>query len=62
MKFFTLFISFISLFTAQAFAHTDHALGEGTAHMFYHVVFWTIFALVVYKAYKWFKHKKSQKN
>lgn len=62
MKFLTIFISFITLLSAQAFAHTDHALGEGSMHTIYHAVFWTLFAIVVYKAYVWFKNKKSQKN
>ena len=62
MKLLTLFISYLILFTNQAFAHTDHALGEGSIHTFYHSVFWTIFAIVVYKAYTWFKHKKSNKH
>ncbi|TYK64622.1 hypothetical protein [Colwellia echini] len=62
MKFITIFISFLSLFTSQAFAHTDHALGEGSLHTFYHVTFWAVFALVVYKAYTYFKKKKSEKS
>ncbi|MBU2872245.1 hypothetical protein [Colwellia sp. E2M01] len=61
MKFLTLFISFLSLFTSQAFAHTDHALGEGSLHTFYHITFWALFALVVYKGYTWFKSKKTNK-
>ena len=62
MKFLTLMISYLILFTSQAFAHTDHALGEGSFHTFYHSVFWTIFAIVVYKAYNWFKNKKNIKD
>jgi hypothetical protein len=62
MKFLTLMISYLILFTNQAFAHTDHALGEGSFHTLYHSVFWTIFAIVVYKAYTWFKNKKSHRN
>lgn len=62
MKFLTLIISYLILFTSQAFAHTDHALGEGSFHTFYHSVFWTIFAIVVYKAYNWFKNKKNIKD
>ena len=62
MKFFTLPFCFISLFSGQALAHTDHALGEGSIHAFYHATYWTIFAIVVYKAYTWFKNKKSQKS
>jgi hypothetical protein len=62
MKLLTLLVSFFSLFTGQVLAHTDHALGEGSIHTFYHAVFWTLFALVVYKAYTWFKQKKSQNN
>ncbi|MGL1956609.1 MAG: hypothetical protein OCD00_04765 [Colwellia sp.] len=62
MKFLTLLISFFSLLSSQAFAHTDHALGEGSLHAFYHATFWILFALVVYKGYKWFKNKKSIKS
>lgn len=62
MKFLTILITFFSLFSTQALAHTDHALGEGALHAFYHVTFWTVFAIVVYKAYSWFKAKKSQKS
>ena len=61
MKFLTIFISFFSLFAGQALAHTDHALGEGSLHVFYHVTFWTVFAVVAYKGYTWFKNRKSQK-
>lgn len=60
MKFLTILISFFILFSGQALAHTDHALGEGSLHTFYHVTFWAVFALVVYKGYTWFKNKKSQ--
>jgi hypothetical protein len=62
MKFITLFISFLSLFITQAFAHTDHALGDGSLHTFYHITFWCVFALVVYKVYSWFKKKRSEKS
>ncbi len=61
MKFLTLLISLFGLFSGQALAHTDHALGEGSLHTFYHVTFWVVFALVAYKGYTWFKNKKSQK-
>jgi len=62
MKLLTMLISFISLFTTQAFAHTDHALGEGSGHAIYHAVFWTVFTIVIYKAYSWFKNKNIKKN
>jgi membrane protein DedA with SNARE-associated domain len=62
MNILTILISFLSLFTAQAFAHTDHALGDGSLHTFYHITFWVVFALVVYKGYTWFKKKNAQKN
>lgn len=62
MKFLTLFISLFSLFAGQALAHTDHALGEGSLHVFYHITFWLAFALVVYKGYTWLKNKKSQED
>ncbi|MGJ8694468.1 MAG: hypothetical protein ACSHW0_18525 [Thalassotalea sp.] len=58
MKFLTLLLTLI--FTSQAFAHTDHALGEGIVHTVYHVMFWTIFAAVAVKAYRWFKSKKAK--
>ncbi|MGB2741637.1 MAG: hypothetical protein WBC60_13900 [Cognaticolwellia sp.] len=62
MKLLTLLVSFISLFSVKALAHTDHALGEGSFHTLYHIVFWTVFALVIYKGYVFFRNKKSQKN
>lgn len=58
MKFFTFIFSL--LLTSQAFAHTDHALGEGSLHLIYHVVFWGLFAVVGYKAVTYFKNKKKQ--
>ena len=61
MKFLTILISFFSLFAGQALAHTDHAVGDGSFHELYHVAFWTIFSIVAYKAFTWFKNKKSQK-
>ena len=60
MKFFT-FI-FTLLLTSQAFAHTDHALGEGALHLIYHAIFWGILALVVVKAGFDFNHKRKQKS
>lgn len=62
MKFITILISFFVLFSTQVLAHTDHALGEGSLHAFYHVTFWIVFALVAYKGYTWFKNKKSQED
>lgn len=59
MKFFT-FI-FTLLLTSQAFAHDDHVLGEGTLHMAYHVIFWSIAAIVVVKAAFYFNNKRKQK-
>lgn len=58
MKMITLFVSFLTLFTSQAFAHTDHALGEGAFHGFYHAVFWLIFAVVAVKGFIYFQKKK----
>ena len=46
MKFFTLI--FTLLLSSQAFAHNDHALGEGALHLVYHTVFWALFALVAF--------------
>jgi hypothetical protein len=56
---FILFICSV-LLSAQAFAHEDHALGE--SHVAYHIAFYTVLALVVFKGYSWYKEKKqSQK-
>jgi len=60
MKFITLFFALI--LSSQAFAHTDHALGDGVLHMVYHAVFWAIFALVIVKAITFFKTKNKQKS
>lgn len=62
MKFLTIVISFFILLSGQAFAHTDHMLGEGTLHTLYHVTFWSIFAVVAYKVVTYLRTKKSQKN
>ena len=59
MKFFTLV--FTLLMTSQAFAHTDHVLGEGALHLFYHGVFWTLCVVVAVKAFAYFKAKRKQK-
>jgi len=59
MKFFTLI--FTLLLSTQAFAHTDHALGEGALHLLYHVVFWGLFAVVAVKGVLYFKNKKKSK-
>jgi len=58
MKFLTFIFSL--LLTSQAFAHADHALGDGALHMLYHAVFWLLFAVVVVKAISYFKNKKKQ--
>jgi len=59
MKYFTLFFALI--LSSQAFAHTDHALGEGSLHLIYHLIFWGIFAAVVVKGISYVKNKKKQK-
>lgn len=56
MKFFTLI--FTLLLSTQAFAHEDHALGEGALHLFYHAVFWGLLAIVLVKAVSYFRNKK----
>ena len=61
MKFLTLFISFFILLSGQAFAHSDELLGEGALHTLYHVTFWSIFAVVVYKVYAYLKRKNLKK-
>ena len=43
-----------------ALAHTDHALGDGSFHLFYHAVFWGLFAAVIYQGTKWLKTKNNQ--
>ncbi len=48
MKFLYLFLGLI--LSNAGFAHQDHMLGEGALHFTYHVVFWTLFVCVVYKA------------
>ncbi|WP_413694211.1 hypothetical protein [Psychromonas sp. KJ10-2] len=58
MKFLTFIFSL--LLTSQAFAHADHALGDGALHMLYHAVFWLLFAVVIVKAISYFKNKKSK--
>lgn len=60
MKFLTFIFSL--LLTSQAFAHADHALGDGALHMLYHAVFWTLFAVVAVKLVSYFKNKKKQKD
>lgn len=52
----------MSIFTSSAFAHTDHALGEGSLHVVYHVTFWFIVFAVIYKGVCWFKAKKQSKH
>jgi len=60
MKFITLV--FALLLSSQAFAHADHALGDGALHMIYHAVFWALFAMVILKAVTYFKNKNKQKS
>lgn len=55
----TLFLILITFLSSNVFAHEDHLLGEGSLHAFYHVTFWTIFALVLYKGVTWYKKNKS---
>ena len=59
MKFVTLIFSL--LLSTQAFAHQDHALGEGALHLFYHAVFWVLFVVAAFKAVSYFKNKRKQK-
>ncbi|MCF2947933.1 hypothetical protein L0668_07435 [Paraglaciecola aquimarina] len=56
----TLFICSI-LLSFQALAHVDHALGDGEFHMAYHIAFYALLALVVFKGYGWLKVKKANK-
>ena len=63
MKFLMIVLSVItSVFASSAFAHTDHALGEGSLHAIYHVTFWLIVFAVIYKGVCWFRAKKQSKH
>lgn len=44
----------------NAWAHTDHVMGEGSLHDLYHAVFWGAFALVVWKGIAWYKASKAK--
>ena len=44
-----IFTLLLLLTSSVAFAHPDHLLGEGGLHMAYHLIFWTLFACVVFK-------------
>ena len=46
--------------TSSAMAHEDRALGE-SVHLAYHIVFWSLSALIAYKGVVWFKARKSSK-
>ena len=58
MKYFSLFFALI--LSSQAFAHTDHALGEGSLHLIYHLIFWGIFTAVLVKGIIYLKNKKQK--
>ena len=61
MKF--LFTLLLIIASSLAFAHEDHGLGEGVFHLIYHVIFWTLFAGVVFKGITLFlKSKNKAKN
>ncbi|MEI6893983.1 MAG: hypothetical protein V5789_04985 [Colwellia sp.] len=59
MKFVTLI--FTLLLSSQAFAHSDHALGDGSLHLIYHAVFWGLLAAVAVKSVTYFRAKRKQK-
>jgi hypothetical protein len=44
--------------TSSVMAHEDHALGE-SVHFAYHIVFWSLCALVAHKGFVWFKAKNN---
>ena len=46
--------------SAPTLAHTDHVLGDGSFHLFYHAVFWGLFAAVAYQGTKWLKAKNNE--
>lgn len=47
---------FSVLLSSQALAHVDHAMGDD--HLGYHIAFYALLALVVFKGYRWLKAKK----
>lgn len=55
MKLYALLISLS--FASGAFAHEDHALGEGAGHTLFHAVFLFVAALAIYKGLSWLLHK-----
>jgi hypothetical protein len=55
----TIFALLCLVTTSSVKAHDDHLLGEGLLHVSYHLVFWSLCALVAYKGVVWFKNKKS---
>jgi hypothetical protein len=55
-----LFTLICLIVTSSAMAHEDHALGE-SVHFAYHIAFWSLCALVIYKSVEWFKAKKNSK-
>ncbi|MDN4502705.1 hypothetical protein QX776_09835 [Alteromonadaceae bacterium BrNp21-10] len=57
MKIITLLVTL--LVSASAFAHEDHHLGED--HLGYHIAFYALLALVVFKGYGWWKAKKAKR-
>ncbi|WP_111977752.1 hypothetical protein [Algibacillus agarilyticus] len=59
MKFILLTIG-LFLSTVAA-AHTDHAMGEGSFHTFYHIAFWTLVALVAIKGAMWIRSRNVNK-
>ncbi|MEH6453486.1 MAG: hypothetical protein V7782_10665 [Psychromonas sp.] len=59
MKYFTLI--FTLLLSSQAFAHSDHALGDGVLHMLVHAILLALLAAVAVKGISYFKNKKKLK-
>jgi hypothetical protein len=55
-----LFTLICLIVTSSAMAHEDHALGE-SVHVAYHIVFWSLCALVAYKGVVWFKARRNNK-
>lgn len=45
--------------TSSVMAHDDHLLGDGIFHTSYHIIFWSLCALIAYKGIVWFKNKQS---
>jgi hypothetical protein len=55
MRLYALLLTLV--FACGAFAHEDHALGEGAGHNLFHAIFLFVAALVIYKGLSCLLHK-----